>query len=95
MFELKDKPKPNDKIYDFNDELVRLHIGERSAYYALKYGVQLTEEEYQAIVNIDKENDDKMAKYFSSILTQIIKNGFELAIMEEKNGKKQQSTIIS
>jgi len=95
MFELNDKPKPNDKIYDFNDELVRLHIGERSAYYALKYGVQLTEEEYQAIVNIDKENDDKMAKYFSSILTQIIKNGFELAIMEEKNGKKQQSTIIS
>jgi hypothetical protein len=76
------------KMYDFNDDIVRLHIGERSAYYALKYGVNLTEDEYQAILNIDKENDDKMARYFSTILSQIIKNGFELAIMEEKNGKK-------
>jgi hypothetical protein len=50
--------------------------------------VKLTELECQAVLNIDKENDDKMARYFSSILTQIVKNGFELAIMEEKNGKK-------
>jgi hypothetical protein len=75
------------KIYDFDDDMVRLHIGERSAYYALKYGVKLTEEEYQAIINIDKEADDKMATYFSSVLTQIVKNGFELSIMEEKHGK--------
>jgi hypothetical protein len=79
------------KMYDFNDDITRMKIGERSAYYALKYGVQLSDEEYQAILNIDKEDDDKMAKYFSSILTQILKNGFELATMEEKNGKKQQT----
>jgi hypothetical protein len=77
------------KMYEFNDDIIRLHIGERSAYYALKYGVKLTEEEYQAIINVDKETDDKMATYFSSILTQIVKNGFELAVMEEKHGKKQ------
>jgi hypothetical protein len=87
MFQLNDRPQGN-KVYEFNDDIVRLHVGERSCYYALKYGVQLTEEEYQAIVNIDKENDDKMAKYFSSTLSQIIKNGFELAVMEEKHGKK-------
>ena len=85
---LPDRPSGGNKVYDFNDDIVRLHIGERSVYYALKYGVQLTEEEYQAIINIDKDNDDKMARYFSTSFTQIIKNGFELATMEEKNGKK-------
>ena len=76
-------------MYDFCDDIVRLRIGERSAYYATKYGVQLSEEEYQAILNHDKDEDDKMAKYFSSPLTSIIKWGFELAIMEEKNDIKK------
>jgi len=79
----------NGKMYDFNDDIVRMRIGERSAFYALNCGVKLTAEEYQAILNIDKDDDDKMARYFSSPLTQIVKNGFELAVMEEKNGKKQ------
>ncbi len=76
------------KMYDFCDDTVRLRVGERSIYYATKYGVDLNEEEFQAILNLDKDDDDKMAKYFSSSLTSIIKWGFELAIMEEKNGKK-------
>jgi len=76
------------KMYDFCDDTVRLRVGERSIYYATNYGVKLTEEEYQAILNLDKDDEDKMAKYFSSPLTQVIKWGFELAIMEEKNGKK-------
>jgi hypothetical protein len=77
------------KMYEFNDDTVRLRVGERYIYYALNHGVKLTEEEYQAILNLDKDNDDKMSKYFSSPLTQIIRNGFDLAIMEEKNGKKR------
>ena len=89
MFEIAMGPSNVGKMYNFNDNLVRLHVGERSAYYALKYGVKMTDEVYQSIVNIDKENDDKMAKYFSSMLSQIIKMGFELATIEEKNGKKQ------
>jgi hypothetical protein len=89
MFKLIDKPVQNGKVYDFNDDLVRLHIGERSSYYALKYGVKMTDEIYQAIINIDKDNDDKMARYFSAPLSQIIKNGFELATMEEKNESKR------
>jgi hypothetical protein len=88
MFKMKEGGAQGGKMYDFNDEIVRLHIGERSAWYATRYGVKLTEEEYQAIVNMDKDEDDKMAKYFSTTLTQIIKYGFELAIMEEKNGNK-------
>ena len=89
MFEIAIGPSSIGKMYNFNDNLVRLHVGERSGYYALKYGVQLSDEIYQAIINIDKEPDDKMAKYFSAPLTQVIKLGFELATMEEKNGKKQ------
>lgn len=90
------KPNPNDwertnrgKMYTYTTDLnVSLRIGERSIYYAFNYGVKLTDEEYQAIINLDKDDTDKMAKYFSSPLSQIIKQGFELAILEEKYGKK-------
>lgn len=76
------------KMYDFCD-IVRLKVGERSLVYSLNHGVKLNERECQAIVNQDKDNDDKMAKYFSEPLTQIIRQGFDLAILEEKeNGKK-------
>lgn len=80
--------KKRGQMYDFCDDTIRLRVGERSIYYATKYGVSLSEEEYQAILNLDKDDDDKMAKYFSGPLTSVIKWGFELAIMEEKNGKK-------
>ena len=88
MFLLKDGVINPSKPYDFNDDIVRMHVGERSVYYALTHGVKLNENECQAILNIEKDNDDKMARYFSEPLTQIIKIGIELAIMEEKNGKK-------
>ena len=35
-----------------------------------------------------KEPDEKMAKYRSTTLSHVIKIGFELSILEEKNGKK-------
>jgi len=85
MFKLKDGTGGN-KPYEFDDDIVRMHVGERSVYYALTHGVELSEKEYQAILNIDKDSDDKQAKYFSEPLTQIIKHGFDLAVMELKNG---------
>lgn len=75
-------------IYDTKQN-VALRVGERSVYYATKYGVSLDEDEYQAIINLDKESDDKMAKWYSSIIGQIIKQAFELALIEEKYGKQQ------
>jgi hypothetical protein len=51
--------------------------------------VELNEEEFQTILNTDKESDDKMVKYHSSNLSNVIKLGFELAILEEKNGQKR------
>jgi len=89
MFKMAEGLTNGGRMYDFNDDIVRMHVGERSVYYAISYGVKLTEEECQAILNMDKNNDDKMARYFSSPLTQIIKNGFELAIMDEKNGSNK------
>lgn len=73
------------KMYEFNDELVSMRVGERSAYYCSKYGVNLSEEEYQTIVNSDKGDDDLQAKYHSTPLAQIVKQGFDLAIFEQKN----------
>ena len=76
--------KNQGKMYEYNEELVSLKIGERSAYYALKYGVELGDEEYQAIVNYDKADDDKQSKWYGSTLSTILKQANELAITEEK-----------
>lgn len=78
--------KNQGKFYEFNEDLTSLKVGERSVYYATKHGVNFTEEEFQAILNTDKDSDDKQAKYYSENLTHIIKMGFELSILEEKNG---------
>ena len=73
------------KMYEFNEELVSMRVGERSIYYATKYGLSLTEEEYQAIINYDKTDDDKQAKWYGGVLSTILKQSNELAIMEEKS----------
>ena len=88
MFRLNEKVNNPGKMYEFCDDIVSLHVWGEMDIFSIKYGVKLSEKDFQAITNLDKDDDDKMAKYFSSPLTQIIKLGFELAIMEEKNGKK-------
>jgi hypothetical protein len=76
--------KNQGKMYDFRDDNPAVKIGELSAYYALLHGVKLTTKEYEAIINSDKDDSDKQAKYFSSILSVILKQANELAIIEEK-----------
>jgi hypothetical protein len=92
MFKVKVGNLSGARPYDFNNDIVRMHVGERSVYYALTHGVTLEENEYQAILNLDKDEEDKMAKYFSEPLTEIIRHGFDLAAMEEKNGTRQEKT---
>jgi hypothetical protein len=72
------------KMYKFNESLTSMRVGERSGYYALSTGVKLTDEEYQAIINFDKEDEDKMAKWHSTMLATILKQANDLAIKEEK-----------
>jgi len=77
------------KMYDFNEELISMKVGERSVYYTMKYGIKLSEEEYQAIVNYDKPEDDKQSKWYGSTLSTILKQANELAIIEEKNNNNE------
>jgi hypothetical protein len=74
------------KIYEFTDQL-SMRVGERSAFYALSHGITLTEEEYQAIVNHDKDDSDKQSKYHNSWLGDLLKIATVMAIAEEKNTK--------
>jgi len=71
-------------MYEFNDSLVSMQVGERSAHMAMCCGVELSEDEFQAIVNHDKTDDDKQAKWHSNTLAVILRQANELAIMEEK-----------
>lgn len=89
------KPNPSEwhrknlgKLYEFTEQEVSMKAGERAVYYATAHGVKLTEDEFQSIMNSDKESDDKMAKYRSGTLSNVIRVGFELSILEEKNGQK-------
>jgi hypothetical protein len=75
------------KVFDFNENIVSMRVGERSVYYALSNGTSLTEQEYQAIVNFDKDDSDLQAKYHSTTLAMLLKQANEMAIMEVKNIK--------
>ena len=78
--------KNQGKMYEFNDDLTSMRVGERSVYYAMSHGVSFTEEEYTAIINLDK-NDDKMAEYHNSMLGDLLKTAAIFAIKHEKNKK--------
>lgn len=72
-------------MFEFNEDLVSMKVGERSAIIALSNGITLTDEEYQAILNHDKDDSDKQAKWHSETLGVILKQANELAIIEEKS----------
>ena len=78
--------KNQGKMYEFNHDLTSMRVGERSVYYAMSHGVSFTEEEYTAIINLDK-NDDKMAEYHNSMLGDLLKTAAIFAIKHEKNKK--------
>lgn len=60
-------------LYEFNPNIKgQLKTGERSAYICMKYGITLSEEEYEAIRVIDKDCDDK-SQYYASPLATIVK----------------------
>lgn len=75
------------KMYNFNEDLVSMRVGERSAYYAMSYGVELTEEEFAAISNFDKL-DDAQSEWYNTTGGDLLKIAIRLAIMEEKFNTK-------
>ena len=75
--------KNQGKMYEFNDDITSMRVGERSLYYALSYGLKLNEEEAAAILNFGKV-DDKMSEYHNSMLGELLKMGSILAIKNEQ-----------
>jgi hypothetical protein len=71
------------KMFDFSEGTVAMRVGERSAFYATQY-MKLTEDEYQAIINADREELDAQVKWFGSTLTTILRQSIEWSIMEQK-----------
>lgn len=71
------------KFYDFNNDLVSMRIGERSVFYALSSGIDLTDEEYAAIINYDKVGDVQ-TEWHNTTLGDLLRLAIKLAIMEEK-----------
>jgi hypothetical protein len=78
--------KNQGKMYEFNEDLVSMRVGERSAYYAISHGIQLSEEEYTAILFFDK-TDDKMSEYHNTLLGELLKIGNVLAIKSAKRNQ--------
>ena len=72
------------KMYEYNEDMVSMTVGERSVYYAMKNGVDLTEEQTQAILNWDKSDDDKASRYHTEPLGVILRTANEIAILEQK-----------
>lgn len=75
--------KNQGKMYEFNEDIISMRVGERSAYYVLSHGIKLSEEEYTAIVFFDK-TDDKMSEYHNSMVGDLLKMANLLAIKNEK-----------
>jgi hypothetical protein len=78
--------KNQGKMYDFNEDISSMRVGERSIYYAMSHGIEFSEEEFSAILNFDK-SDDKMAEYHNSTIGDLLKMGSLFAIKKEKNRK--------
>lgn len=78
--------KNQGKMYEFNEDLTSMRVGERSVYYATSHGIKFTEEEYVAILNFDK-NDDKMSEYHNSMIGELLKMGSIVAIKEAQATK--------
>jgi hypothetical protein len=71
------------KFYKFSDGLPSLKTGELSLFIAIDYGIEILQDEFEAILSLDKE--DEQNKYFSSVLSKILKISNELAEIERKN----------
>ena len=75
-------------FYDFNNDLeTALKLGERSIFMCQKYGITLTEQEYDAMRVLDKEND--MLNSFMTPLAELVKIANQLTAMEIAQNYKQ------
>ena len=68
-------------LFDFNPNMnTCLKCGERTTFLCMKYGIELTEEEFEAIRIIDKE--DSVANPYITPLCQLVKMANQLVSIE-------------
>lgn len=70
--------------FKFNDETLPLNTGERSVFYALKCGIDLSEEEVYAIHSSTNDFGQKTFKGLGDSLAAILRVANQLAILSEK-----------
>ena len=73
-------------LYTFKKFNNALRCGERSLHLLVNVGLNLTEDEFEAIRILDKtKDDDNYSKYYSNILAQVVKQANEIvtAIMKQ------------
>ena len=75
------------KIFTFNENTPNVKVNEYSLILCSKYGISLTEEEYEAILSVDKM-DDNQTKYFGNMLGQILRSAIELSNNERRTRYK-------
>ena len=84
----------NGQFYEFSDTLnTKLKTGERSLFLCQKYGIELSEEEYEALCIIDKNEEN--GDIYSNPLTMLVKFVNKLATIDirynqnKKNNKEE------
>lgn len=74
----------NGQFYEFSDELnTKLKTGERSLFMCQKYGIELSEEEYEAMCIIDKNEEN--GDIYSNSLTMLVKYVNKLTAIDIRN----------
>lgn len=93
-----DMIEPNDDEYSakkrgypfkFKETSVYLKAGERSILNAMNNGVKFTDEEYEAMKIMDRDNDDR--KVVASTLSLIVRNANEIAFAFERERFKKEN----
>ena len=75
-------------FYDFNTQLgTSLKLGQRSLFLCMKYGIKLTEEEYDAMGVCDKDEDKNNS--YTTPLAEIVKIANQLTAIETYQKYKQ------
>lgn len=71
-------------VYKYAPSNVALKMGARSIIFAEKLGVKFSDEEFEAMMNLDRNEDDVQAKYYSSTLSVIVRQANELTFLQNK-----------
>jgi len=72
------------EMYTWNEDLLSMSVAERSIYYALKAGIDLTEDEVYAVYNYNSEFAQKPLTSKGDKLAAILRVANMIATIEEK-----------